>query len=304
MLDSEGHMQADLTCIKLAEDRFMLVVTDTQHNHVLHLMKNRLNKNSHCFINDVTNSFAQLNIMGPKSRELMEKITVGCDLTNSGFKFRDAKEVEIGYAHVLAVRITYVGELGWELYVPTEQASHVYDVINKAYGEINAGDVPLVGLKALGSLRLEKGYRDFGHDIDNTDTILSAGLSFTCNFDKSPRFIGRDAVLKQKEERKVTLSKRMVNVLCLTDRGDVMFHHGEIVRRDGVEVGEIRAGSYGHSLGGCVGLMMCERRDGEPVTKKWLERGDWTVEVGGSGEHACQVRLEPFYDPKNDRINI
>jgi len=198
--------------------------------------------------------------------------------------------------------------LGWELYVPTEMAVSVFDKINEAHASLFEGEqIPCVGLKALGSLRLEKGYRDFGHDLDNTDTIVEAGLSFTCDFEKVGGFVGRESVLAMKARSKLKnggMPKRMINIFCETDADNVLFHHGEIVRRNGVAVGEIRAGSYGHTLGGCVGLCMAESQDGEPITKKYLEEGKWTVEVGGSGEHRCEARLQPFYDPLNKRINI
>ena len=113
LLDDDGYMQADLTICKLAEDRFLIVVTDTQHNHVLQHLKKRLDRKSHCFINDVTNKYAQINLMGPRSRELMEKLSLSSngEFSNEGFKFRQAKEIEVGYCNVLAVRITYVGEV-------------------------------------------------------------------------------------------------------------------------------------------------------------------------------------------------
>src|SRR6185295_15873635 len=137
---------------------------------------------------------AQLNVQGPRSRELLQTLTTA-DLSNEAFPFRTARHIDIGFARVLCVRITYVGELGYELYVSAEQAVHVYDRIvaaGAAFGLRHAG------LKALGSLRMEKGYRDYGHDIDNTDTVLEAGLGFAVDVDKPKGFIGRDAVAAQK----------------------------------------------------------------------------------------------------------
>ena len=161
-------------------------------------------------------------------------------------------------------------------------------------------------MKALGSLRLEKGYRDYGHDVDNTDTVVDAGLSFTCDFAKPSSFVGREAVLGLKEKTRSEGGRRkaMVNVLCKTDDDGVMLHHGEILWRDGVRVGEIRAGSYGHSVGGCVGLCMVEGAEGEIVNRKFLEEGEWQVEVGGKGKLKCEVGFKPYYDPENKMINM
>src|SRR5262249_21620222 len=147
------------------------------------------------FVTDVTSGYAQLNIQGPLSREVLQAVT-GADLSNAAFPFRNVAEIDIGYARAICVRITYLGELGYELYIPTEPALPLYDRI------VAAGE-PLglrhAGLKALASLRMEKAYRDYGHDIDNTDTVLEAGLGFAVRLDKPGGFIGRDAVLAQKQ---------------------------------------------------------------------------------------------------------
>src|SRR5262245_29642716 len=161
--------------------------------------------------------YAQINIQGPRSRELMSLVT-NHDMSDEAFPFRDAHEIAIGFARVLCIRITYLGELGYELYIPAEQAAGVYDRI------VAAGErVGLVhaGLKALASLRMEKGYRDYGHDIDNTDTVLEAGLGFAVALDKPGGFIGRDAVAAQKAAGPLT--KRLLQVQVL-DPQPQMFH--------------------------------------------------------------------------------
>ena len=154
------------------------------------------------------------------------------------------------------------------------------------------------GLKALSSLRMEKGYRDYGHDIDNTDTVLEAGLGFAVALGKPAGFLGRDAVLAQKAAGK--LSKRLVQVL-LTDPEPLLFH-AELVRRDGGAVGYIRAASYGWTLGGAVGLAMVES-DGEPIDQAWLDAGRWSVQIADR-EYPARVSLRPFYDPANKRIRM
>lgn len=144
---------------------------------------------------------------------------------------------------------------------------------------------------------MEKGYRDYGHDMDNTDTLLEVGLGFTCDFEKPGGFIGKDHVLEQKAKK--TLNKRLVQVL-VNDPEPMMFH-AEIVYRNGKCVGDIRSASYGHSLGGAVGLSMVE--DSVPITNKYLESGTWEVEIAGT-KYPAQVSLKPMYDPKNDRIKV
>jgi 4-methylaminobutanoate oxidase (formaldehyde-forming) len=221
-------------------------------------------------------------------------------MSNDAFAFRDAREIAIGFARVLCLRITYLGELGYELYVPAEQALGVYDRL------VAAGErVGLVhaGLKALASLRMEKGYRDYGHDIDNTDTVLEAGLGFAVALGKPDGFTGRDAVAEQKAAG--ALHKRLLQIL-VTDPEPQMFH-AEVVRRDGVPVGYIRAASYGHTVGGAVGLAMVEATDSsgdpEPITQSWIDAGTWTVEIGAE-TYPAVASLRPLFDPKNEKIKI
>jgi len=195
---------------------------------------------------------------------------------------------------VLCIRITYLGELGYELYIPAQQAGHVYDRLvaaGRAVGLRHAG------LKALASLRMEKGYRDYGHDIDNTDTVLEAGLGFAVALDKPGGFIGRDAVLAQKARGPLT--RRLVQVL-VTDPKPLMFH-AEIVRRDGRPAGYIRSASYGFTLGGAVGLAMIDAD--EPINQAYLDTGEWTVQIGDA-VYPAAMSLRPMYDPRNERIQM
>jgi 4-methylaminobutanoate oxidase (formaldehyde-forming) len=195
---------------------------------------------------------------------------------------------------VLCIRITYLGELGYELYIPAENAVAVYDRLVAAGSAVGLRHA---GLKALSSLRMEKGYRDYGHDIDNTDTVAEAGLSFAVALDKAGGFIGRDAVLAEKERG--PLRRRLVQVL-LTDPGPLMFH-AEVVLRDGNPAGYIRAASYGFTLGGAVGLAMIDAD--EPIDQDYLDSGEWTVQIG-TAIYPATVSLRPMYDPGNKRIRI
>src|SRR5207248_2640118 len=180
-------------------------------------MRRHIPDDAHAFVTDVTSGFAQINVQGPRSRDLMQAITTA-DLSNEAFPFRAAREIDVGFARALCIRITYLGELGYELYIPTEQAEHVYDRIVEAGQHM---ELRHAGLKALASLRMEKGYRDYGHDIDNTDSVLEAGLGFAVALDKPGGFIGRDAVLAQKTRG--PLRRRLVQVL-LSDPEPLMFH--------------------------------------------------------------------------------
>ncbi len=289
-LNDRGRLEADLTVTKLDEGRFLVVASDTAHRHVETLLRRGIG-DAHAFVADVTSGFAQLNVQGPRSRELLQALT-SADLSNEAFPFRSAREIDLGYARALCVRITYLGELGYELYVPAEQAAHVYERLVDAGPEHGLRHV---GLKALSSLRLEKGYRDYGHDIDNTDTVLEAGLGFAVALDKPGGFTGRDAVAAQRAAG--LLRKRLVQVL-LADPEPLMFH-AEPLLRDGCAVGYLRAASYGFTLGGAVGLAMVEADD--PIDQAWLDAGEWEVDIADR-RWPARVSLRPFYDPANERI--
>ena len=293
-LNEDGKLEADLTVTKLGPERFMVVASDTAHRHAETWMRRHIGPEDHVFVTDVTSGYAQINIQGPRSRELLQSVTRE-DLSNEAFPFRTAREIDIGFARVLCVRITYLGELGYELYIPTEQATHVYDRIVTA-GE--AVDLRHAGLKALASLRMEKAYRDYGHDIDNTDTVLEAGLGFAVRLKKKGGFLGREAVLAQKQAG--PLRKRLVQILL--EDPEPLMHHAEIVLRDGEALGYIRAASYGHTLGGAVGLAMIEAPAGvQGIDQAWLDAGSWEVEIAEQ-RHPAIASLAPLYDPAMTRI--
>jgi len=289
-LNDGGTIEADLTVAKLDDDRFMVVASDNAHGHVQAWLRRHLG-DARATASDVTSAYAQLNVQGPRSRALLQSLT-SVDLSNEAFPFRAARMIDIGFARALCVRITYLGELGYELYIPTDQAMHVYEQLVEAGSEHGLRHT---GLKALASLRMEKGYRDYGHDIDNTDSVLEAGLGFAVAWDKPGGFIGREALLRRKEQGPLT--RRLLQVRLVDP--EPLMHHAEIVLRDGVEVGYVRAASYGHTLGGAVGLAMIDA--GEPVTADWLAAGSWQVDVAGV-RHDAVTSLRPMYDPDNARI--
>lgn len=286
-LNEGGTIEADLTVTRLDEDRFWVVASDTAHRHAFARLRRHLDGRL-AFAADVTSGWAQLNVQGPRSREILAA-AAAADVT---LPFRGAAELEIGFARVLCLRITYVGELGYELYIPAEQAVHVHDRLVAA----GAGrGLRHAGLKALASLRLEKGYRDYGHDIDNTDDVLEAGLGFAVALDKE-HFIGRDAVLARKARGPLT--RRLVQVLVTDPKA--LLHHAEVVRRDGRDVGYVRAASYGHTLGGAVGLAMLDAGS-EPLDQAWLDAAPLTVEIAGV-TYPARASLRPLYDPASERV--
>jgi glycine cleavage system aminomethyltransferase T/glycine/D-amino acid oxidase-like deaminating enzyme len=290
-LNEAGTLEADLTVTKLDDERFFVIASDTAHRHAETWMRRNIPSEAHAFVTDVTGSYAQINIQGPRSRELMQSVTTA-DLSNEAFPFRTAREIDIGFARVMCIRITYLGELGYELHVPAEQALHVYDRLVEA-GE--AVGLRHAGLKALASLRMEKGYRDYGHDIDNTDSVLEAGLGFAVDLKKPGGFLGREAVLAKKAAGPLT--RRLVQVL-VEDPEPLMFH-AEVVRREGRSVGYIRAASYGFTLGGAVGLAMLDA--GEPITQAYLDAGRLEVEIAGKS-YPARASIRPLYDPNMSRV--
>jgi 4-methylaminobutanoate oxidase (formaldehyde-forming) len=297
-LNERGTLEADLTVTKRGDDDFWVVASDTVHRHVLAWMRRQAECDDAAWrvaIADLTSAYAQINVQGPRSRELLSEVT-SADVSNDAFPYRHAAEIDVGFARVLCVRITYLGELGYELYVPAEQAVHVYERLVAA-GE--ATGARHAGLKALASLRMEKAYRDYGHDVDNTDNAFEAGLGFAVALDKPGGFIGRDAAAAQKAAGPP--ARRLVQLL-LQDPEPLLFH-AEVVRRDGDVVGYVRAGSYGWTLGGAVGLAMVERRDGRPLDGTWVKDATWDVDVAGRRVPAV-ASLRPMYDPDMERIKV
>ena len=290
-LNDDGKLEADLTVIKFNEEKYMVVTSDTAHRHTEAWLQRHIGPERHVFVTDVTSAYGQLNIQGPRSRELLQSIT-SANLSNEDFPFRGVKEIDIGLARVTCVRITYLGELGYELNIPSEQAVHVYDRLTeagKAFGLKHAG------LKALSSLRMEKAYRDYGHDIDNTDDPFETGLGFAVRLDKDCDFIGKAACGKKKAA--APWSSRLVQVLVRDP--EAMMFHGEVVYRDGEAAGEVRAASYGHTLGGAVGLAFIH---GKPaVDEAFITTGTWEVDIAGR-RYPLELSFKPMYDPAMKRV--
>ncbi len=290
-LNERGTIEADLTVTRLAEDSFMVVLSPSILTHVATWLKRNISPDAHVFVTDVTSAYNIISIQGPKSRQLLSELTTK-NMSNEAFPYRTLQEIDMGYALVKALRLSYVGELGWELYVPTEFTLHVYDMLLEV-GQ--AVELKHAGLSALDSLRLEKGYRDYGNDIDNVDTPLEVGLGFFVDFDKPGGFIGREALLRQKEGG--NLEMRLVQFLL--EDPEPLLHGGETVIRNGKRVGYIRTGGYGHTLCGSVGLGQVENEAG--VTVDYVNSGSYEIEVAGEC-YPAKASLRPMYDPQNKRV--
>jgi len=290
-LNKDGKLEADLTVAKLAQDKFLIVVTDTMHRHAETWLKRNIPDDAHAFVTDMTSAYAQLNLQGPKSRDLLQTIT-SADVSNEAFPYRHVQEIAIGYGRAICVRLTYLGELGYELYIPTEQAVHVYDIIVETGKEF---DLSHAGLKALGSLRMEKGYRDYGHDMDNTDDPYETGLGFTVKLDKQSIFIGKEACIKKKAQG--GLKRRLAQVLVSDP--EPLLYHAEVITRNGRNAGYVRSGSYCYTLGGAAGLFMIEADD--VIDQAYIENGKWEIDIAGN-IYPAQVSLKPLYDPEMKKI--
>jgi 4-methylaminobutanoate oxidase (formaldehyde-forming) len=244
-----------------------------------------------CVLTDISAAYAMLNVQGPNSRALIAKLT-SADLSQEAFPFATVRDIEIGYQTAKAMRISYTGELGWELYIPTEYALPIYDALVDAGSEFGLRHC---GYHALNSLRIEKAYREWSHDMSPEDSLLDAGLSFTCAWDKPGGFVGRDALLEQREAG--TRQRRLASFL-LEDPEPLLFHN-EPIFRDGELTSYTTSAGYGHTLGGAMAMGFLHCKDG--VDANFVSDGRYEIEVGGK-RHPARASLAPLYDPKNCRI--
>jgi glycine cleavage system aminomethyltransferase T/glycine/D-amino acid oxidase-like deaminating enzyme len=291
-LNDRGGIEADLTVTRMAEDQFWVVSGASQTIKDLHWLNMNIGEDEFCCVSDITNAWAVLGVMGPGSRDLLSE-TLNHDMSTPAFPFGSFQPVELGMSRAWAARVSYVGELGWELYVPVDQARHGFDVLWEK-GESHG--LKLAGMHTLDSCRMEKKFVHYGHDVADQDTPLECGMSFVCALDKEIPFSGRDAILKQKESGSF-MRKRLVQFL-LQDPEAMLYHH-EPILRDGVIVGHLTSGNYGHTLGGSVGLGYVEVE--EDVTRDYLESGSFAIDV--AGDHVpAKASLGAMYDPKAERM--
>ncbi|MCF1708488.1 FAD-dependent oxidoreductase [Tabrizicola sp. J26] len=288
-LNERGGIEADLTVTRLSETAYLLVVPGATFQRNLDWLRRTVG-DDFAVITDVTAAESVLCVMGPKARDLMTRVSPN-DFSNAAHPFGTAREIEIGMGLARAHRVTYVGELGWELYVSADQTAHVFETLDEAGVDLG---LKLCGLHTLDSCRIEKAYRHWGHDITDEDHVLEAGLGFSVRTKKAG-FIGRDAVLRKKDEG---LTRRMVQFRL--ENPEPLLFHNEAVVRDGKIVGPVTSGNYGHFLGGAIGMgyVPCKGESEEEVLASSYE-----IEVAGV-RHKAVASLAPMYDPKSERVRM
>lgn len=288
-LNSRAGIEADVTVTRLSEVAY-LVVTPAATRLADETWMRRNVGDFNAVITDVTAGEGVLAVMGPNARKLLQAVSPA-DFTNDVNPFGTAQEIDIGMGRARVHRVTYVGELGWEIYVSADMAGHVFEILHGAGQDLGA---KLCGMHMMDTCRIEKGFRHFGHDITSEDHVLEAGLGFAVKTDK-PAFIGRDAVLRKKAEG---LNARMVQ-FRLTDPEPLLYHNEPIVR-DGQIVGYLSSGAYGHHLGGAIGLgyVPCKGETAAEVLASSYE-----IDVMGIRVKA-EASLKPMYDPKSERVKV
>jgi 4-methylaminobutanoate oxidase (formaldehyde-forming) len=292
-MNQQGGIEADLTITRIGEFEFLVVVAEAFHRRVEMILRRGTSPDKGVYITDMTSGYALLSLQGPDSRSVLSQIT-NASLSNEDFPYFTARELDLHHARAMAFRMSFVGELGWELYVPSEFAIGVYDSLMEAgegFGLVNAG------METLESTRTEAGRRDYGLDMENSDTPLEAGLGFAVDFDKPGGFVGREALLRQRENR--PLSSRLVQVL-LEDPEPLLFGE-EPILLEGRTVGYLRSGAYGHTLGAAMGMGYVEHTDG--VTADLVNSGEFEIQVAGE-RYPARTSLRPMYDPKGLRVRM
>jgi len=292
MLNARGTYESDITVTRLSEEEFLLVssaaTTERDKDHI----RRQLPPGCRAALVDLTSAYAVYGVMGPRSRKLLGQLS-RADLSDAAFPLRTSREIDLGYSTVRATRITYVGELGWELYVPAEFAVGVYQDLMAAgepLGVVNAG------YYAIESMRLEKAYRAFGRELTPDHDPVEAGLLFACKLRTDIDFLGRAAV----EQARARGPRRRLVSLVLDDPDATMWG-GELVLRDGAALGQVTSAAWGETLGASVGLGYLRHPDGAAVTADFARAGSYQVDVGGLRCPAT-VHLRPPYDPAGERL--
>ena len=293
-LNERGGIESDLTVTRLGPTSFLVVtaaVTQTRDQDHLRRAIRALDLEDDVTVVDVTSGYAVFSVMGPRSRELLGRVSPD-DLTNGGFPLGTSRHVDVGYATVRATRLSYVGELGWELYVPTEFSTHVFDTLLDAGTDCG---LKLAGYHALDSLRMEKAYRHWGHDVTPDDTPLEAGLGFAVAWDKPDGFIGRAALAGQRTHG---VSRRLVQFAV--ESRDAVLLHNEPILRNGVIVGETTSAAFGHTLEQDLAFGYVANPGGV-ADKEYVMGATYQIDVGGT-LHDATPSLAARYDPQSVRM--
>ncbi|MFK8031867.1 MAG: FAD-dependent oxidoreductase [Gammaproteobacteria bacterium] len=291
-LNEQGGIEADVTVTRINNEKFHVITSPATSRRDFHWLQNHIEPKSECALQDITHDYAVLSIMGPNARELMQSVS-DADWSNEGFKFATAQFITLAGCEVLAQRITFVGELGWELYIPMASAKAVYTLLLEHKKRF---ELKHCGYHTLDACRLEKAFRHWGHDINDLDTSVEAGLSFACAMDKDIPFIGRDVVVQQREHG---VSRRLLQ-FALVD-SEPMLYHNETLYREGEAVGYITSGGYGHTLGRSVGLGIVNHPQGEKLSD--LRASKYEVEIAGT-RFDVTASSRAMYDPDGKKIRM
>ncbi|MFT7645713.1 MAG: glycine cleavage system aminomethyltransferase T/glycine [Candidatus Poriferisodalaceae bacterium] len=290
-LNDRGGIEADLTVNRLGDEEFLVVTSGGSETRDWAWLR-RACRDHDVEIANVTMDYAVIGVMGPNARKLLQPLT-SADMSNEGFGFAAMQTIDIAGTKVKALRMSYVGELGWELYPTVADAPAVYDVVVAAGADHGLRHA---GYHAMNSLRLESGYRHWGHDITDEDTPLEAGLGFAVAWDKPGGFVGKEALEAQ---RPLPRTKRLIQFRL--EDSEVLSYHDDPIYRDGVVVGRTTGGMWSHTEDRCLTMAYIESE--EAVTKTWLDAGSWEIEVG-TKRIPVTASIRSFYDPKNERVKI
>ena len=290
MLNRRGGIECDLTVARVKPDEYYIVTGTGFATHDFDWISRSIPEGLDARLIDVTSSYAVLALMGPRARDVLSAITTD-DVSNAGFPFGSARRISVAGAPVLALRVTYVGELGWELHMPVEFAAAVYEAVMAAgaeHGIVNAG------YRAIESLRLEKGYRAWGAEIGPDHSPLVAGLEWAVKLKANTPFQGRDALSAQGAK---PLPRRMA---CFTADPNVILLGRETIYRDGKRVGWLSSGGFGYTVGKSIGYGYV-REPEAGVSRDFVLSGRYELEVATERVPA-EVTLDPLYDARNARI--
>ncbi|HET7388803.1 MAG TPA: FAD-dependent oxidoreductase [Nocardioidaceae bacterium] len=292
LLNRRGTYETDLTVTRVGPEAYLLVSSSATTERDQDWIRRNVPAGFETTVVDVTSSYAVLGVMGPRSRELLERLS-DSSFSDEDFPFSTSQEVRIGYATVRATRLTYVGELGWELYVPTEFAVGVYEDLKRAGADLGIADA---GYYAIESMRLEKGYRAFGRELTPDYGPVEAGLTFACKLKTDIGFLGRESVEKARD---TGVARRLMSFVVQDP--EPMLWGGELVLRDGRPVGQVTSSAWGATLGSCVGLAYVGDPDSEATSRDWVRSGDYEVDVAGR-RHPISVGFRPPFDPDGAKV--
>ena len=290
LLNKRGGIESDLTVTRIDDDAFYLVTGTGFITHDFHWIDRHLPKEMNANLTDETDNWAVLSLMGPNARALLNRLTES-PIDNASLPFAHSREIEIVGVHVRIIRITYVGELGFELHIPVAHAMSVYNELHRAGADLGLRNA---GYRAIESLRLEKGYRAWGSDLTPDHTPLEAGLGWAVKLNSDIEFLGKESLQNQASSG---LKKQLA---CFTvEDPSITLIGRETLYRNGQRVGWLSSAGFGHTVGCPIGLGYV--RDPKGVDRTFLESGTYELEVAGT-QVPCRIHFEPLYDPKNQRV--